>query len=370
MTETIAEPNFQRITEHLRSNAVRYFPDLKGKPVDVRLEGGGARVFSSVYRFNLGTGAREHDVIVKLPGPRTSMASGEAGADRPRLKPLFDPDAKLRSEYETLSAIERHFGALGDPRFGAVRVLDFLPDAHAIVMERAAETSLKTLLARSNRVQRPFLRIDVEGRLRNAGAWLRAYHALPPLAHTGERSGTRADLIAMIERFGDYLARTHQDREYFERVAARACVAARAALPERLKTAMSHGDFAPRNILVGPGDRVTVFDTLGGWRAPIYEDLGLFLSALHTNKAQAYTWGLAFGTQLLRRFERVLLEGYFAPDEPPRAAINLFTVQALLDKWASRDDVGHPAGAGYGLVATKHCIRRHVDRLLDEVENA
>ena len=56
-------------------------------------------------------------------------------------------------------------------------------------------------------------------------------------------------------------------------------------LPADLPLGTSHGDYAPRNILVGAHGEVTVLDTLGRWRAPIYSDLGNFLFAIKAGRA-------------------------------------------------------------------------------------
>ncbi len=110
---------------------------------------------------------------------------------------------------------------------------------------------------------------------------------------------------------------------------------------------VSHGDYAPRNILVGAHGEVTVLDTLGRWRAPIGSDLGNFLFAIKAGRAQMSSWlGVcAIGNrQVGRRVSaRLLRRGAHAAHG--RAALEIRTLLDSGHRWCA--GIERPAaGAG------------------------
>jgi aminoglycoside phosphotransferase (APT) family kinase protein len=164
-----------------------------------------------------------------------------------------------------------------------------------------------------------------------AGRWLRILHDSPattPLTRQEDRS----EIVAAFEAYRRYLA-TETGRDLSAVV--KAGVDAAGRLPDPLPTVLSHGDFAPRNILVGPSGRVAVIDLLARWKSPPYEDLATFLVALQTNRANAATRGLLFG-RAAKRLEPAFLKGYFGTEPVPRDAIRVYELLLVLDKWAAR----------------------------------
>lgn len=324
---------------HLLAHATSYYTDLGSGPVDVQLAGVEPRTASVLYRYELhGNGAR-HPVLVKVPLLRresgdTARANGRA-VERPRLVSLTPAGEKVRLEYLALAEIQQYFYALGDPRFGAIRVHDYLPEHHALVMQESSDTSMTSLLSREHslRLGRPEPRLDRV--FRHSGAWLRAYHELPKARDVETRHATRGEFIAAVEAYTGFLANTTGASSRFERMARQVRQLAEAVLPDMLPMGLAHGDYTTRNILVGEGDRVTVIDTLAKWRAPIYEDIAYFLVQFKTNKLQSLTQGLAFGRERLARYEAAFLDGYFGGEPVPHEAIQLFELLLLLDKWSS-----------------------------------
>lgn len=369
MTDPVAAASW--ITEYLRANAGSYFSDLAGKNVAVDIDGGG-RVLSTVYRFRLRSDDIEHSVIVKMRGPRETAPRD----NRPRLKPIFDQNLKFKFEHAALSAIDEYFSSLRDPRFGTIRTFEFIEEHDAIIMERATQPSLKLLMARTNRIQKLLSRNDVLEATENSGAWLRAFHSAPPFPGSRVRHDSRRHFIDVVNDFTQYLSAHRSYGDFFERVRKSIDEAAVRHLPGTLPTAMGHGDFAPRNILVGPGATVTVYDTLGTWRPPIYEDIGFFVGGLYTTRIQAVTRGAVFSRRDLERQERSFLEGYFGHDAIPTQTVALFAIQGLLDKWsayvqeeaASLKSKGRSIRARLVSSALDAQLRREIDRFLARVE--
>ena len=110
----------------------------------------------------------------------------------------------------------------------------------------------RDLLARASRLRgsqgSAALTVDME----TAGAWLRAFHGIPPLPHTRVREASRKEFIESIHRFVDFLASAHAQTRLMSRVASVAEASALDCLPRTLPLATSHGDLAPRNILIEP----------------------------------------------------------------------------------------------------------------------
>ena len=326
---TIAE----ELAEFLRSNAPRYLSDVSGEPLEVHLETGGDRVLSSLYRFRIEAKASVHNILIKLPGTTDASHSSK----RPRLITVPDKRRRAKLEYATLSAIDRNFGALKDPRFDSVHVFDFVERHSAIVMEYKKCTPLSKLLLKTNRIQNPFIGSRPLAVLTNAGAWLKAFHSVvPSFPESPLGNDTRAKFVQHIEAFGRYLSRSRARTTRTDGLFRDIVEASSAHLPESFPTAIGHGDFAPRNILVGSKGQVSVIDTKGLARTAIYEDIALFIAALRTSKVQALTRRAAYSASVLDRQEHAFLSGYFADEEAPRAVIALFTVQALLDKWCAQ----------------------------------
>lgn len=319
-------------TRQVRLHAHRYFPHASAGKLDVRLVSERLRPQSALYRIEVADGARSRFVLVKVP---SSRGPGMPEADaRPRLVPVPDLETKFRHEYAALSAIHNHFTGLGDSRFGAIRVLDCLPDQRAVIMEETQATSLRSLVAQTDRLRAPLLGTDLDAPFRNAGAWLREYHSLPNQEHVAACNTTRDDFIGALKRFTEYLQRMLGNVAFFEQVES-AATAAVTALPAHLPLGLRHGDYAPRNILVASGGRVTVIDTLSLWWAPIYEDIAYFLIALTMSWPQIVSQGLAFPNQSLARYEQAFLAGYFGEQSIPRRIIRLYEILTLLDKWSS-----------------------------------
>jgi hypothetical protein len=236
-------------------------------------------------------------------------------------------------EHRALVRLQEHFEALGDERFGVLRVFDYLPEERALVLEEVAAPTLSQLLALSGSRARPALAAPWPTIFRNAGAWLLECHGLPPLEHTRPRQETRDEFVALMESFAEFLAASVGRKSFFRRLVETVRAAAVESLDATLPLAMAHSDYAPNNVFVGAGGRVTVFDTTGRWQAPIYEDLGHFLVGLKAASRQVYRPGAAWRA-VASPHEAPFLQGYFGSATIPWTAVRLFELEAVLDRWA------------------------------------
>ena len=340
-----ADPLAASLAAALRERAVRYprgtaAPAAPAAPAaQVRLVAADRRRVSRLYTFDVTVGEWRERLVAKVPIVDAELARAPAapGADRdrPRVASVPDPATKAELEHAALQAIHAHFARLGDPALGAVPVFDYLPDQRAVVMQCVPEPSLRTLVMRAGGVTPTGAVPELRAAFGNLGRWLRHFHALPVQPHVRHRHADRAAFVAHVSQVADFLGRSLHDAPTFGRIARDVEVAARSALPDVLPLGRAHGDFAMRNVLVGPGGRVTVLDTLGRFSTAIYEDLGYLLADLRCNPVHGVGWLTRLGRRRIECYAEAFLAGYFGRDPVPTRAIALYEVQAILDRWAS-----------------------------------
>ena len=382
MSPNIADPveNLAPIfSAHLQRQAPSFYSDLDQQRVRVEFVEKWIRPASIIYRYRVGDEMNERPVLVKVPLKRTSGLLPSLNGNqpdqggRPRLVTVASADVKFQLEYKALSLIQAHFDQLGDARFDVVRVLDFLPDHRAIVMEESSYPSLRDRFKKANRFHLSAAPDDLWQAFSNAGAWLRTYHGLSDGAYAETRQRRRADVIDALEAFADYLAYAVEDRPFFQEISQRATSLARALFPDSMPLGLGHGDYALRNILVGPGMRVAVFDTLAKWQAPIYEDIAYFLIGLKLMWSQVLSQGLMYSQSRLNECEAAFLEGYFERTPIPLKEVRLYELLMLMDKWAFWVSYVEQRGKSMlddvRLAVMNRVYRRSARQFLDEVDN-
>lgn len=346
------------ITAHVRAHAGGYLLASSGAAAEVRLRESIHRPHSSIYRFDVSVDGDRHFLLVKTrrsSSRRAGVTASNGARARPRLIPELTPVEKARLEHAALFAVHACFARLGDPRLGAVRVFDLVPEHSAIVMEDAREPSLLEML----RPSRPQHRAADPGELgrvmTHAGEWLRAFHSIEAPAAPDAPAPGRADLLRFVADTSAFLGRHGEDRAFLRWLEAAMEEAALDVLPETPPSALGHCDYGPPNLLVGTGGRVSGIDTMGAWRKPIYEDMGYFLASFKRSSAWWLRPYLGRNARTTAAHERAFLAGYFGGEPVPWRAIRLYEVQATLDKWASivSAGTGSPAGRWHPLRAAK-----------------
>ena len=102
--------------------------------------------------------------------------------------------------------MREYFEALRDPRFGVVRILGYVPEHNAIVMNEVDEPQVAFLMKRVCRLRRPVSLAKLVEVFQHTGAWLRIYHGLPPLGHTKRRQSTRREFVERTAAFTEFIA--------------------------------------------------------------------------------------------------------------------------------------------------------------------
>jgi hypothetical protein len=353
-------------TRHLQVQARHWFGVLGEGVVGVTLSSQRQRTNSAVYRFQITGSAARHVVFVKLPGLR----GGDHRDERPYFIPETDPLIKFRVQHAAMVALYGRFGNHTDPRFGAIRPLDILPDHAAFVMEGVVGDTIRQLLPKSSRLRSPFGVGGNRDVFEKTGAWLRAFHEMPMDTKLAVIHPGCTEFVDLMGELTDFLGQALKDERFFRSIAERAEVAALDTLQGSLPLGTRFGDFGLTNVLVSPGDgRITGFDTLAIWSAPIYEDIGYFLTGLKTYRAQVLSLGLGFGANRIAALESAFLKGYFHADPVPLREIRLYEVLRLLERWSAklvRNRRQEGAGATLGAALLNHFMRKTVSSLLED----
>jgi hypothetical protein len=315
-----------RILAEIESKLPAWLPDAPAHgPVSLTRER--RRRSSRILRLTVGDPAR-YRLFVKVT-PEAGPATGTG--NRPRLVPVTEAGDRASLELRALQAVEARLGSAGTDRFDVLHPLGVVDDGMALAMLTHEGVSLARTLSRVSRARKS--PIAPETLVERAGEWLRLFHDAPFDPGLPARQERVADVAAALRSFGDFLLAERASRELAELVDR--AIEATSSLPDPLPVRPTHGDFAPRNVIVGPDGRLTVIDLLGRWRAPAYEDLATFLVALHSGRQMAMTGG-----RLLRRpvevLEQHFLAGYAGDTPLSRRPIATYEFLLVLDKWSSR----------------------------------
>ena len=320
------------LTTRAAERGAAWFPELNADRTAARLTRRHPRRHALVVILELSDGVTSRLAVAKMPRPYSGPQL-DGLPSRPTLSPAAEPGELARAWYRGLERSHRHFTALADPHLGSIRPLDLLEDLDAVVMEYVDRPNLRTRIvaeARWHASGEPVDRL-----IEHAGRWLREYHAAGGLAELPLRCPTRSDLLSAFDRFLTYLADVSGEVRYFQALGEMAARMAEHYLPDTLPLVVAHGDYAPRNVFVGPGDRVAGFDAAPRVLGPSYEDVARFLVAVRTSGVQVLSFGRAYATARLDSLQERFLHGYYAGEPPPLPALRAFELLVLLNKYSA-----------------------------------
>lgn len=349
------------LQKRLLTSAPRYFPELEG-PFAIELLRTRELATSWIHEFAITTASGSRKVVAKVRGIADRRREGEWA----RMVPVAPLEDRLQCEFDTINAIHAHFTALSDDRFGSVPAYEVMPDISVMIMAHASVPSLHELA--STPAATDLLRC-----FRNAGAWLREYHNMPPPPHVIDHALEPRAVAESVERSSNFLASQVGSRDFFSNVNARCSALVAEFLPHAPEPRMAHADFWMGNVLVDDDARVTVIDTPGVWRGSIYNDLSYFLYTLDPPLSPFRT---RLGSTRLKIADcrAAFLSSYFG-DDVPHAEIALYELQLLLFIWARTAATASFDGPGQFLYRTKLKVknplyRRAANRLLEIAEVA
>lgn len=304
---------------------------LGGERAALSILGENHRASCTLVFLRASSDAGVSEMVAKIPhqGDQAPVDDG-----RPRCFPILDPRLRSRCEFAALQSIARHFRSLQDPRFGSLEPLYYDPESGAIVTRRVREPTLHRQFVKSHRLRfwRTFHRLSRASA--NSGAWLREFHTIRAF-ETTTRFASANDLAEICRRLCSYLQRQGGQMTFLDDVGRSLQRHAESIDRSPLASAPCHGDFAARNIFVDHSERVTVFDPLAMWRAPIYQDIAEFLANMKASGLQCVSLQLAHSPRQIVECEQAFLRGYFGETKTPLQRIRFFEAHAYLAKWAS-----------------------------------
>jgi hypothetical protein len=351
----LVETLSQRIAPHTRA----WFPESPHEGIELR-------VLSNRPKCTLVTVHLDRaPVPAALAKIRRDTSAATTGA-RPRLRNEAATAEELTLlEWSGLEAIER--SCSDTEGLGVVRPLLLMPEVAGLVMSFVDAPTLRNVVLDLSRLRRARGSVDdaVAG-CALAGRWLRTFQERSGGSDRAVRQGKREEVVDRLHAYGEFL-----DSAAWRRVATQGTEVVTDLLPRQLPLSIGHGDFAPRNMLLGDG-RLTVLDPLPRWQVPAYDDLCRFLVGLRLIGEQVHTHGLAFGPETLDALEDAALAAYLGP-EADRAPLRAYQLLILMDKWTAmldnprRDVPGRLARRSAALA--DHRVRAEAARLLDLARN-
>lgn len=323
-------------------------------PGRVDVTGHRRRSQSSVLTATVGAGGAEARVMVKVQHP----VVGDAGRVGRLVAPELDGERRCRFEADTLLTVAAGIQAAGDRRFGWVDVWDRLPDPPALVVRVIDQPSLRDRLR-----QAPPAGTVLAGEraLANLGAWLALFHRLRT-PHAVPRCEAGDDATFGVPALIDDLRRQGRGEATLER--AERLVARWRPDPLTLPVGLGHGDLAPRNVLVGPDDQVTVYDSLGRFLVPVHEDAAYLLVELAAGSTRLTPHGRPRAPRSVARLRSSFLAAYPLPEDP---VLWFFELRAALDKWCALAGRGGPRSV---LAAREWLVARQATAAIARLEEA
>lgn len=351
----------ETLTQRIAPLTHEWFPDRPHSGVEVRVLADRPKCVLLTIHLDR---AEVPAAIAKL---RREVVGGSGAAARPRLRNEVATAEQLTLlEWAGLEAIE---AACGDTAgLGVVRPLLLLRDEAGLVMSFTDAPTLRDVVLDLSRLRRGRGNLDeVLAGCTLAGRWLRTFQEHAGGSGNPVRQGTREEVVDRIRAYGEFL-----DSRAWRGVARKGADLVTDLLPRELPLTVGHGDFAPRNMLLGDG-RLTVLDPLPRWRVPAYDDLCRFLVGIRLIGEQVHTHGLAFGSGTLDALEDAAVAAYLEPGAE-RAPLRAYQLLILMDKWTAmldnprRDVPGRLARRSAALA--DHRVRAEAERLLDLAQRA
>lgn len=322
----------------------RWFPCLDHARIRARVADRTVRPRCSLFQVELTDGVAVESVMVKVRRPTAGRHIDQA---RPSLMPISAlPEPEMtRLEFDGLGQIATRLGDLGEGRWSVLRPLAVRPEHSMLIMDYVPLPTLRSVLMAGSRFSVYRTGPGPDCASSNAGAWLRAYHDGNPHDDAAPRNADRAGLMSAYGLLVDHLRTQLLERTFLDAFARRIERVVAQSLPADFPLVRGHGDFAARNILVGPSASVTVLDPMPRWLVPPQKDLAQFLVGMRLTGVQVASRGLAFSRPSLDRCERAVLAGYYGIDDIPVSTVNALQLLIVLDSWSALVD---RSGAGPG----------------------
>jgi len=174
---------------------------------------------------------------------------------------------------------------------------------------------------------------QLETFLFRTGRWLRVYHEQLGQLHNG---------AFYSDNIHDIIQKNLQVIELSSRMDFRQLRASLEKARDKYKGqlimhGLLHWNFDCANVLISNDERVCILDShfIDG---PIYVDITKIMTDLQTYSLQTLTHGWFIRKNTLKRFHQAILRGYFGEEHPHMAALNLYGIFSILEKWQTDEE--------------------------------
>lgn len=286
----------------------RYFPDLPGTYYVKKAQSPKTRKCSKIYEWTImGEHKIIEEILIKQAVPNALYHT--------------DTASDVRQEYETLAFLNKKSAH----SFRVPRALDYFPEDNLLVMEKVKGESLKKIIDQS-----PFKKDgrDLESIFKRCGQWLRHFHEA-----TATGTETQIDTAKFIEKVRTTISMCKKfalNTYLLNRVDEGMCRLTDKMTHLTLPVAMKHGDYQPRNILVD-GRTIIALDISANKNDVVIKDVCNFLIGFRILGIQSVL--PLFAPQRASQLEEAFLQGYYAEDSCPLAAIRFFYLLGLLESF-------------------------------------
>jgi hypothetical protein len=237
-------------------------------------------------------------------------------------------------EFESLSKIRNIFVGQNDASlFATIRPLALYEELSAVVAEEADIRDLRSYFQTPAMWLGQNQRKLFAGYLNRVGHWLRIFHDQVGTITTGpfwseqhyRETLENLSTIAAVSPHPDLTLAKALITNLYQKYS-------NAELPQRIL----HNDFNSANVFVTGDGRICSFDPKNE-PGPLYIDLAKLITDLEMCRFQTLTWGRHVSRSQLDVFNASLLHGYFGSDPVNFAALNLFRLTHLIERWAESE---------------------------------
>ncbi len=237
-----------------------------------------------------------------------------------------------RREFTSLMAVYDLIQEDSNSNLCAIQVLGYLSDFNAIIMVELPSRNLKDMLYDLRmRVGIQKFRQRFSNAMVDIGQFLRLYHGRIGQSRLEPFDGElfRKSVTTTINKVSnvlDFLDLTKLQVSFFDVI--------NQTDSQLIHNAALHRDFAFRNIVMTPDNRVAILDMdarLSWQRQPIYLDISRLIVDLVVQKVKILSLGFLVPERYLHQYERLFLGGYFGKEPIDQRFLALYKSLGMLD---------------------------------------
>lgn len=336
------------LASRIRERIGTYYPELNRNSIKIKGRYWGGKGTAKTFRFKINSGNDGLDKTIFV-----------------KFSPIYGKNNMGRMEYDALSLLHPKM-SLVDPHYNVPRPIDFYDDINAILIEEISGVCFRDYLLRVNSFLSSKESLSqLHSVVSNCGKWLKIFHTLtrenrekPFLVNEFTNSFIKE--LEGLKQYGFKSSTIKSAEQLLRNLESLNRVFS-------MPLAMWHFDFTPGHAFVDK-DVINVIDIYGIKGAPIYDDIGNWLSGMSkVNSFPRYPffdYPAANGI-LGEKF----LDGYFSKNNIKRDGYlllsHLYKLKYLIisfhEQYARISDVIHPLAAKlYSRLRLASLFEKHI----------